>query len=209
MTNGNARIADDLTWYWNWAEGELGVPSNFMATVAAMSAGGRRARGVPSREIDEGRFAAATRMRLITRSLKRLTDLDLQVLFAVFGPHAGELPILERAAPVAVHTKVARAAHQASGTTRSIEDWLLRLVHRAVNRLGDHVAEDRATAHAIALEANGMLTQALRAFSMAWRLDREQLAREPKAVPARAVSVPGGPSAPARAHKTALGEGPR
>ena len=195
MTNGNARIADDLTWYWNWAEGEVGVPSNYSAMVNAMR-GGRRSSGALSREIDEGRFAAATRMRLISRALQRLDPLNHNILFAAFGPHARELPILEKAAPVAVLTKAARSAFQASHTNKSFEEFLLRLVHRASNGLGDHVAEDRANAHAIAAEATALLTRAMQAYSDAWRLRPGATGREPQQQPAlRRVSPPAAKSA--------------
>jgi hypothetical protein len=189
MTNGNARIAEDLIWYWNWAEGEVGVPSNYSAMVNAMRGGGRS--GSRSREIDEGRFAAATRMRLISRALQRLDPFNHNILFAAFGPHARELLIFEKAAPVAVLTKAARAAFQASHTNKSFEEWLLRLVHRASNRLGDHVAEDRATANAIAGEANVLLTRAMQAYSDAWRLRPGATGREQPQQPAlRQVGPP-------------------
>jgi hypothetical protein len=205
VTPANARIADDLTWFWNWAEGELGVPSNYMAMVNAIRLGTRRSGGSPSTEMDPGRLAAATRMRLIERTLQRLTSDDRRVLFAAFGPHARNLPLLDELAPVAVLTKAARAAHVASNTNRTIGEWLLRLVHRVSNGLGDHVAEDRVTVHAIATEARALLDQSLRAYSEAWRLRPGAPGKVD--VPSAATQARSRPLVPARPENAAVGRG--
>ncbi|MGC4114494.1 MAG: hypothetical protein QM765_07760 [Myxococcales bacterium] len=161
----NAHIAEDLTWYWNCAEGEVGVPSNFSAMVAAISLGQRPTGGKASTELDEHLFYAARRLRRIARALERITAFDRGVLFAAFGPHAHELPALGRAAPVAPLTMRARQAHRGSHTTRSIEDWLVRLTYRVSNQLGDDLAADRANAQAIAFEATHMLAASMKAFT--------------------------------------------
>jgi len=162
--DSNNPIADALDWYWNWAEGDLGAPSNYMAMVNAISLGRSAGGSRSSTEMDEGRLAMATKARLIARALDRLDAPQRRVLYAAFGPHARELPILGKAAPVAPLTATAQAAHSASRTARPLEEWLVRLTHRASERLGAHVEEDRAIAHAIANEANAALSRATRAF---------------------------------------------
>ena len=171
------QIEEDLEWFWNWAEGELEAPSNYMAMVNAIRMGPSNGAGQTPDGIDNGRLAAATKVRLINRALERLDPLHQRVLYAAFGPFALELPILGKAAPVAPLTTSAQSAHQDSHTTRSIEEWLVRLTHRASNRLGAHVEEDRATARAIAAEANQLLTTAMRAFA-----DAHSVARNTRAV---------------------------
>ena len=158
----------DLEWYFNWSDGDLCTPSNFMAMVAAIRLG--RATGVRNvaPEIVEGRLQASTKARAVGRALDQLSPAQRRVLFLAFGPAACELPILGKAAPVAPLTAAARAAHKASRSARSLEDWLVRLTHRASLRLGAHVEEDRATAHTIAAEANEALTRATRAFVKAF-----------------------------------------
>jgi hypothetical protein len=156
----------DLSWYWWWSEGEMGVPSNFVAMANAMRLG-PAARGTPTTELDEGKFEAARKARRIGNALRLVEPGLVQVLFAAFGPFACELPVFGVAAPIAPMTSTARNAHRASNTNRCIEDWLVRLAHRASKGLGGHVAEDKAIAHAIAAEANGALSRAARAFGEA------------------------------------------
>jgi hypothetical protein len=171
------RVEEDLEWFWNWAEGELDAPSNYSAMINAIRVGPTKGGGQVPDGIDNGRLAAATRVRLITRALERVAPLHQRVLHAAFGPSAHELPLLGKAAPVAPLTTAAQAAHRDSHTTRTIEEYLVRLTHRASNRLGAHVEEDRATARAITAEANQMLTSAMRAFA-----DAHAVARSTRAV---------------------------
>ncbi len=157
------RVESVLEWYFNWSDGELGAPSNFMAMVAVISTG-CSSRGHPATEVTEGRLEAAARARRISRSLQRLDARDQRVLRAVYGPDARELPILGKAAPIAALTAVAQTAHADSHSARSLEDWLVRLTWRVSEKLGDQLVEDSALAHAIASEAFGLLYNALRAF---------------------------------------------
>lgn len=165
---GNRRIESDLNWYWTWSEGEISAPSNFMAMVTAIRLG-CTVRGGPQRtDLDEGRLEAASRARPISRALASLSTADRRVLYAAYGPHACELPVFGRSAPVAALTAVARTAHRDSHTSRSMEDWLVRLAWRVSNREGNRVLEDSATANAIATEANAMLFKATRSYSNAF-----------------------------------------
>lgn len=157
-------VESDLEWFFNWSEGELCAPSNYMAMVSAIALGRTRGSRNAAPDLVDGRFQSARKVRRISGALSRLPAPQRQVLFAAFGPAARELPILGNAAPVAMLTAAAQSAHQASQSARSLEDWLVRLVHRASKRVGAHVEEDRAIAGGIAFEANRALTRATRAF---------------------------------------------
>lgn len=170
-------VEEDLEWFWNWAEGDLDAPSNYSAMINAIRMGPSKGGGQIPDGIDNGRLAAAGKVRLITRAFERVSEQHQRVLHAAFGPFAHELPLLGKAAPVAPLTTAAQAAHRDSHTTRTIEEYLVRLTHRASNRLGAHVEEDRATARAITAEANQMLTSAMRAFA-----DAHTVARNARAV---------------------------
>jgi hypothetical protein len=161
---GDPSFKTELHWYWTCADGELSSPSNYMAMVSAIRLGRASAVSQSATELPEHRLHAATRARRVSRALSRVSDDDRAVLFAAFGPHARELPIFGAAAPVAVLTKAASVAHQASGTTRTLNDWLVRLAWRVSKRQGDRVAQDAATASAIASEAEWRLTNAIGAF---------------------------------------------
>ena len=173
----------DLEWYFNWSDGDLCSPSNFMAMVAAITLGRAHGTRNVAPEIVESRLQASRKARDIARALDQLSAPQRRVLFLAFGPAACVLPILGNAAPVALLTATAQAAHRESHSSRSLEDWLVRLTHRASKRLGAHVEEDRATARAIASEANGALTWATRAFVEAFvgrpgkEAGRDQVAR--------------------------------
>lgn len=165
---GNRRIEADLTWYWTWGEGELNAPSNFMAMANAIALGCSVKGGPPSTEMDEGRLASAARARPISRALAELSPLDRRVLYAAHGSGGDlELHVLGKTAGVALLTPLARMAHQASHTTRSFEEWLVRLAWRVAKKQSDHLPEDCATLHGIAAQANAMLTNATRAYEKA------------------------------------------
>ncbi|HEY3447282.1 MAG TPA: hypothetical protein VGK67_12995 [Myxococcales bacterium] len=165
---GNQRIEADLTWYWTWSEGELSAPSNFIAMANAIALGCAVSGGLPSTEMDEGRLAAASRARPVSRALAQLSPIDRQVLYAAHGPVGGlELHALGKTAAVALLTPLARKAHLASHTTRSFEEWLVRLAWRVAKKQSDHLPEDCATLHGIAAQANAMLAKATRAYEKA------------------------------------------
>jgi len=164
----------DLEWYFNWSDGDLCSPSNYMAMVAAIRLGGARSTRSVAPDIFEGRLLAARKVRRLSRALEHLDAVDRRVLRFAFGPNAHALPVLGDAAPIAPLTLAAQAAHQASGTTRSLEEWLTRLTWRVSQRLGDRLAEDGATARAVAAEANRLLRNAVRAFEKALRPRRTE-----------------------------------
>lgn len=186
---GIRRIESDLHWYWAWSEGEMSAPSNFMAMANAIALGCQVSGGLPNTEIDEGRLAAAGRARPISRALEQLSPIDRQVLFAAYGPVAvGELHALGKMAPIALLTPLAKTAHLASHTTRSLEEWLVRLAWRVCNRQGDQLPEDCATLHGVAGQTTAMLTKAVRAYESA-------LAKR-STIPARAAQSPSCPLSP-------------
>ncbi len=197
---GNRRIEADLTWYWTWSEGEMSAPSNFMAMANAIALGCAVSGGPPSTEMDEGRLASAGRARPISRALAQLSAIDRQVLYASHGPVGLELHALGKSAAVALLTPLARKAHQASHTTRSFEEWLVRLAWRVAKKQSDHLPEDCATLHGIAAQANAMLAKATRAYEAALarrllgpaRAAEQTTKSRPLAPfePARACSVP-------------------
>jgi hypothetical protein len=157
-------VEEDLDWYFNWSEGDLAAPSNYSAMVSAIRVGGSSGLAGHVDGIDDGRLKLATKARMIKRALETLAPVHQRVLHAAFGPFKGELPLLGKAAPVALLTLRAQQAHRDSHTTRSIQEWLLRLVHRVSNSLGDHVADDRAVVQTIAAEATRMLSGSVKAF---------------------------------------------
>jgi len=161
-------VEDDLTWYFNWSEGELAAPSNYSAMVNAIRLGltSGHANRTPD-AIDNGRLDAVTKSRRIKRALDRLSPIHLRVLYAAFGPDAHDLPPLGIVAPLAPLTIRAQQAYRDSKTTRSIEDWLVRLTHRASKNLGAHVEQDRRTANAVAAEAMQMFLASMRALAEA------------------------------------------
>jgi hypothetical protein len=182
---GNRRNESDLNWYWTWSEGEMSAPSNFMAMANAISLGCPVSGGLPNTEVDEGRFAAAGRARPISRALAQLSPIDRQVLYAAYGPVATELHALGKTASIALLTPLAKTAHKASHTTRSLEEWLVRLAWRVSKGQSDRLPEDCATLHGIADQANAMRARATRAYENA--LTKLRVARSEPVIQMRAA----------------------
>ena len=154
-----------LRWFWNEADGEMGLRSSFPAMVARLECGGATG-GKPIMEIGDHRIEAAGRARIISRALGELPERQRRVLCAAYGPYARELPGLGAAAPVAPMTEAAQAAHRASGTDRSIEEWLVRLCARVTSKKPrSSNAAERLAFKAIVGEAQGTLRLAVKAFA--------------------------------------------
>ena len=172
------RAEADLRWFYTWSRGDMGLRSSHPAMVARLQVGGRTG-GAPIMDIDERRLEAATRARHITRALDLLSDSQVRVLRAAYGPYARELPGLGQAAPVAPLTNSAMHAHAASHTDRCIEEWLVRLCDRVQSGIKGTRAErraceatratDRLTVREIAAESDALLRQAVLAFASARR----------------------------------------
>ena len=170
----NQSAEADLRWFWNEADGDMGVRSSFPAMVARLECGGATG-GRPIMEIADHCLEAAGRARIISRALHELPEHHQRVLGAAFGPCAHELPGLGMAAPVAPMTEAALAAHKASGTDRSIEEWLVRLCARVNSKKARASnAQDRLAFEAIRDEAQASLRRAVNAFDVAHLALRSQ-----------------------------------
>jgi len=172
----DSRAEADLRWYWNWSDGDLGLHSSFPAMVARIECGGRTG-GAPITDIDERCLEAATRARRIARALELVTERQRRVLFAAFGPGAYLLPGLGRATPVAPLTPAAQQAHLASGSSRSLGEWLVRLCWRLAQADPKAAgAVDHVTIRAIESQAEAMLRDAAGAFASAQCITRRKAA---------------------------------
>jgi hypothetical protein len=156
----------DLRWYWNEAEGDMGLRSNFAAMVACLELGGP-AGGLPVHDDEEGRLKAAGRERRVRRAIELLSARDVTILVHAFGSGSRKLPPFGRATGVVPLTAAARLTWANSGTTRPLGEWLVRLVCRVHGGLGNRPAQDRALAQTIRREAESMLLGAMRAYAAA------------------------------------------
>ncbi len=179
----NPRAEAELRWFYLWADGEMGLRSNFMAMVAQLesgSAGGGAVADFEERMFD--RLEAAGDARRIRRALEGLTNAQRWILRKVFGPGARRAPGLGSAAPLAPFTAAAILAHRASGTSNSLEEWIYRLGYRcsqpravsASPRKTRRAAErattaDQMTLEAIRQESEAVLSSALTAFAASLR----------------------------------------
>jgi hypothetical protein len=143
--------------------GDMGLQSNFEAMRARMQVGGRTG-GKPIVDIDERCLKAAAREKRIRRALERLPDHVVAILVHAFGPDTREIPVFGRATGVVPLTLAARRTWASSGTTRSLEEWLVRLVIRVHTGKGDDPVVDRALLQSIREEADRLLATALRAY---------------------------------------------
>jgi len=162
------RSVSDLLWFWAEADGDLGLCSSFPAMVARLQCGGPTG-GRPIVEIPEHQLSAATRERRIRRALEAISAERLRVLRSCLDPQATRLAELGSASAVAPLTSAARRAWRSSRSTRSIEEWLVRLCHRVRHGIGERPAADRLLVEVIRRESEAMLLAALRAYSQARR----------------------------------------
>ena len=166
-----------LRWFYTWADGELGMKSNFGAMVAQLEgghAGGGSIDDVENRMLE--RLEAAGKARRIRRAFERLSGPQFWILRTTFGPGARELPGLGVIAPLAPYTVAALRAHAESGTDRTIEEWLVRLCYRCSRtcpcgarkkRRAEEKATlaDRAALESIRREGEALLRSALSRFA--------------------------------------------
>lgn len=160
-------IEEDLSWYWCWSDGDMGLRSIHAPMVARLECGGRVG-GAPILDLDERCLEAATRHRTITRALERLSDDQVRVLRVAYGPQAHRLPGLDQPACVAAACTLAPAARQAhaeSSTTRSFEEWLVRFFARSGS--ASCGPQDRVLARRILAEASALLAAAGAAYGAA------------------------------------------
>jgi hypothetical protein len=172
------RAEADLSWRWTYADGEMGLASNFAPIVARLECGGRTG-GKPIIDIPEHQVRAASRARRIDRALEDIGAQRAAVLRACFGPTATQLRGLGFASGVAPLTLAARRAWVAYRASISapgpdvpscLEAWLVRLCDRA-SRSGAR-GTDRALVLEIRREAEAAALASARAYSAARRVRR-------------------------------------
>lgn len=155
----------DLRWFWTESDGALGLRSMFPQQMAQLQlGGGRRGTHTPiQREPDRRLVEAATRARLISRALETIHQEHVRVLRSAYGDsvHRPLTVLYGELSELVVRTEAARRAHRKSRTTRSLEDWLVRLVRRADR--GEQGAKH--TVYAVKAEAEARLVGAARAYS--------------------------------------------
>lgn len=172
------RTEAELTWRWRWADGELGLKSNFAAFQAMLEIGGPTG-GKPPADIPDHQLAAASRTRRIDRALEDVGPQRAQVLRACFGPDATKLRGLGFASGVAPLTLAARRAWVAYRSSLSapgpdvpscLEAWLVRLCDRASRSSAR--GSDRLLVVEIRREAEAAVVAAARAYSSVRRVRR-------------------------------------
>ena len=156
------RVADELTWRWQEADGDMGLHSNFASMIALLergtSGGGPRS---AIAEIDERGILAAAKVRHIDRALARLRERDVDLLFALFGA-----PV-ENWAALLWHIPAARRAHASSGSRHCLEDWVAGLF----GHIEAHAdAPACQVAGAIQRQASVLIACAARSYAEARRL---------------------------------------
>jgi hypothetical protein len=157
-------LAEELRWYWASATGAMGLRSNFAAMMAGIH-GCATGGGTPATDIDERCVEAATRDRRVRRALAQVPDHEAIVLVHAFGPGIRELPAFGLATGVVPLTRVARQAWVKSGTNRTLEGWLARLLVRVHTGRGEDPDRDAELLKAIRLDAERMLHGALQAYA--------------------------------------------
>lgn len=120
-------VADELTWRWQWADGDMGLHSNFNAMISMIERGGHSG-ARPMAEIDDRSILAAAKVRHIDRALARLDDRDVDMLFAVCGAPTGDMAALLRLIPIA------HKAHARSGSAQAIDEWVAQLFAHVASR---------------------------------------------------------------------------
>jgi hypothetical protein len=157
-------LVEELRWYWASATGAMGLRSNFAAMMAGIH-GCATGGGTPATDIDERCVEAATRDRRVRRALAQVPDHEAIILVHAFGPGIRELPAFGPATGVVPLTRVARQAWVKSGTNRTLEGWLARLLVRVHTGRGEDPARDAELLKAIRREAEELLGGALRAYA--------------------------------------------
>ncbi len=114
------RVAEELAWRWQMADGDMGLSSNFAPMVAMIERGGPVG-WRPGDDIDERALCAAERARLIDRALAALSTGERDLLSALCAAPEIDRPALLRL------SRTARALHRCVCATRPLDDWFERL----------------------------------------------------------------------------------
>lgn len=161
----------ELRWVFSEADGDIGLTSNYGAMVGLLEVGSRSGSSQPAAyEIDVERIEAAGRERRIRLALDAIGHRHAQVLRVQYGPgRAPELPAFGELAGLAMFTSAAHRAHQASGTNRSLPDWLARLAERVRRNRAASDVRDLMVVNEIRREAEALLVAASGAYARARR----------------------------------------
>ncbi len=150
------REQQELHWFFNEYEEDIGVTSNYGALVSRMVRGGNGGDASPPRlSPDPFGMASAERARKVRRRLESLDQVHAQALTLCLGREVPfEVAQLGVGAALAPQTRVAAEAWRHSGSTRSLVDWVSRLPKR-LDELGVPVlvAQVREEAEALLLAA--------------------------------------------------------
>jgi hypothetical protein len=159
------REQQELHWFFNEYEEDIGVTSNFSALVSRMMRGGDGGDASPPRlSPDPFGMASAERARKVRRRLESLEQVHAQALELCLGQGIPEEVVqLGVGAALAPQTRVAVEAWRHSGSTRSLVDWVSRLPKR-LDELGVPVLVEQ-----VKTEADALLVAALAAYRDAGR----------------------------------------
>jgi hypothetical protein len=164
----------DLRWYLNESEGAMGLRSSFGPMVARLEA--PMSHGRPIMELADHQLKAATRARLIRRSLEALAPEHQLVLRSVYlarrdtPAHPDALRRWRELAGLVENSEAARAAHRRSRTPRPLAEWLERIVRASASPTA------RTEALVLRRQLEGDLLRAMRAYAEA----RKTIYRTPR-----------------------------
>lgn len=148
------RVADELSWRWQSADGDMGIRSNFGAMVTMLTMGGPSG-GRPIMDIDDHCIASAAKVRHIDRALARVPKGERALLRALFASPEGDSEVL---LGLLRSARVLRDLPSASTTLTERFDALARCVRYST------AAEQ--TVRVILSEARASATTASRLYSL-------------------------------------------
>lgn len=163
----------DLRWFFNEADGDMGLRSMFPQQMQQLQlGGGRRGTHTPVIHEPDGRLvAAATRARLVSRALEGIGTRYTGTLRSAYGrlEHA-ELHGFQELAGLVVYTAAAARLHRRSRTVRPVPDWLARMYLLAQPTKKKPANPDaQRIVWEVRSEAEAQLIDASRAYSRAKR----------------------------------------
>jgi hypothetical protein len=124
-----------LIWYFNQAESDAGLRSNYGGMIYRLAVGRNRTDSVPV-EVTERVLETAARSRHIERALRAMDPDDQDIVWLAFGaPWPAELGDYGEIAALAPHTKAAQEAHRVALTTLPLLGWLARIARSHNDRI--------------------------------------------------------------------------
>ncbi len=114
----------DLRWYFNHAESECGLKSNYGGMIYRLAMGSHGSE-TPTYEIDDRMLETGARSRRIERALKAMDSGPREVLWLSYGaPWPADLGDYGEIAALVPHTPGAQEAHRLCGTELPLVEWL-------------------------------------------------------------------------------------